>query len=447
MSWVNIISIRPTIKKAINSPLARNMLIVGVITLLLKVIAFYKETLIASSFGLGEVLDTFLVAILVPTFIQSVFMNSLRNIFIPNYIAEMKDNGNKGSFQSIILIITISISIFSAFLAFMSIDVFLEIIYPGHTESYYISVKKQLYIVLPCLLFWGVNSMIGGLFEISNRFITAHAYGFIPLITMIFFLFFLKDYFGELVLAIGTLTGTILGFTYMIIAAARHKILIISKPVINANAKLMIKQLPPKISASFLSAMNNYIDQFFTGQLIVGSIAALNYGNRVPAFGITIVIMALGSVLLPHFSRLVNEDLIAAYRQLFRSMKIVLLGGIIVVLIGIFLSDWLIELWLERNEFSHEDTLKVSRIQQILLANVPFYLCTLIMVKFLTSINKNKFMAWISLGNLVINLALNIIFIKFYGVYGLALSTSLVLIISSIFYFSYTYRQYKKIRI
>ncbi|NRB65426.1 MAG: virulence factor MviN, partial [Saprospiraceae bacterium] len=389
MSWVNIISIRPTIKKALSNPLTRNMLIVGIITLLIKVTAFYKETLIASSFGLGEILDTFLVAILVPTFIQSVFMNSLRNIFIPNYITEMKNNGNKGSFQSIILIITMGISVFSALLAFLTIDFFLEVVYPGHSESYYVLVKNQLYIVLPCLLFWGVNSVMGGLLEISDRYLIAHLYGFIPLITMIFFLFFLKDYFGELVLAFGTLVGTILGFIYMLTTAKRHKVLLISKPIVNANAKLMIRQLPPKISSSFLSAMNNYIDQFFAGQLIVGSIAALNYGNRLPAFGITIVIMALGSVLLPHFSRLVNEDLNAAYRHLFRSMKIVLLGGIVLVTIGIFLSDWLVELWLERNEFTHEDTLKVSAIQQILLVNVPFYLCTLIMVKFLTSINKN----------------------------------------------------------
>lgn len=446
MSWVNIIIIRPTIKKALRNPLTRNMLIVGIVTLLIKVTAFYKETLIAGSFGLGEILDTFLVAILVPTFIQSVFMNSLRNIFIPNYIAEMKNDGNKGSFQSIILIITIGISVFSALLAFISMDVFLDMIYPGHSESYYQLVKNQLYIVLPCLLFWGVNSVMGGLLEISDRYLTAHIYGFIPLLTMIFFLIFLKDYFGELVLAIGTLTGTILGFIYMLTTANWYKVLLISKPIVNANAKLMIRQLPPKISSSFLSAMNNYIDQFFAGQLIVGSIAALNYGNRVPAFGITIVIMALGSVLLPHFSRLVNEDINAAYRQLFKSLKIVLIGGIILAVVGIFLSDWVVELWLERDEFTHEDTLKVSRIQQILLANVPFYLCTLIMVKFLTSINKNSFMAWISLINLMVNIVLNIILIKYYDVFGLALSTSLVLFLSSIFHFWYTYKQYKKIR-
>ena len=155
--------------------------------------------------------------------------------------------------------------------------------------------------------------------------------------------------------------------------------------------------------------------------------------------------MALGNVLLPHFSKLVNEDLKKAYQYLFRILKWVFISILVAAIVGIFISDWIIELWLERDQFTHDDSVKVSAIQQILLINVPFYLCTLIIVKFLTSINKNSFMAWVSLANLVINITLNIILIKHYGVFGLAMSTSLVLIISSFFYFGYTYKQYKKL--
>src|SRR5690606_25281133 len=199
-----------------------------------------------------------------------------------------------------------------------------------------------------------------------------------------------------------------------------------------------------KVASSFLTAMNNYIDQFFAAQLVIGSIAALNYGIKIPAFAISIVITALGSVLLPHFSRLVTENLESAYQHLFKILKWVVLLSAIFVVIGIFTSDFIIELLFERNEFTHDDTLKVSLIQKITLAYVPFYLCTLIIVRFLTSINKNKFMAWVSFLNLITNNILNIILIKRFGVYGLALSTTLVLISSSDFYFGYTYKQYKK---
>jgi len=422
------------------------MVIVAVITFLIKVIAFYKETIIAGSFGLNEVIDTFIIASLVPTFIQSVFISSLKNLFIPNYIAELKNGGDRSSFQAVVFLITIGISFFSILIAYFSIDILLDLIYPNQPEANYQLVKDQLYIILPCLFFWGIGAMLSGLLEVENRFLISTIAELFPLLTMIFFLIYLKDDLGSLVLAYGTLAGTIVGFIFLIFFTVRYKDFSISKPAFNKNSRLMIQQLPPKISSGFLSSMNNFVDKFFAGQLIVGSLAALSYANRIPAFGVTIVIMALGNVLLPHFSRLVNEDLKKAYQYLFKILKMVFFGILIITIIGVFLSDWIVELWLERDQFTHDDTLKVSAIQQILLINVPFYLCTLIMVKFLTSINKNSFMAWTSLVNLIINIILNIILIKYYGVYGLAFSTSLVLIISSCFYFGFTYKQYKKLR-
>ena len=439
------LDISKTIKNAASNPLIRNMITVGLITLVIKVIAFYKETMIAGSFGLSEILDTFLIAILVPSFIQSIFINSLKNIFIPNYISDMKSGGAKSSFQSVIFLIAFGICAISVIIAYLSTDVFIHLIYPGHTPEYYQLIKDQLFYVLPCLFFWGISSVLHGLLEIENRFLVATISDIFPLITMILFLIFLKEHLGHLVLALGTLTGSVIAFFFLLFFTIRYKDLELSKPKMNDNVKLMVRQLPPKISSSFLTALNNYVDQFFAAQLVAGSIAAISYGIRIPSFGITIVIMALGSVLLPHFSRLVNEDIKSAYRHLFKTLKIIIISASIVVVIGIFMSDWIIEILFERDKFTHDDTLKVSLIQKIILVHVPFYLCTLIIVKFLTSINKNSFMAWISLANLVINLVLNIIFVKYYGVYGLAISTSMVLIISSCFYFGYTYRLYKKL--
>ena len=66
------------------STVLKNILLVGVITLIVKVFGFYKEILVASTFGLSVLLDTFLIAILIPSFIQNVFISALKNIFIPH---------------------------------------------------------------------------------------------------------------------------------------------------------------------------------------------------------------------------------------------------------------------------------------------------------------------------------------------------------------------------
>ncbi|MCK0124111.1 polysaccharide biosynthesis C-terminal domain-containing protein [Gelidibacter sp. F2691] len=431
--------------RTLQNPVLRSMVIVAIITFLIKFVAFYKETIVASSFGLNEVIDTFIIATLIPSFINSVFITSLTHLFIPNYISELKNGGNKSSFQSVVFLITIGISLVSILLTYFSIDTFLDIIYPNQPEENYQLVLDQFYIILPCLFFWGIESVLLGLLEVDNRFFISTIVGLFPILVMIVFLIYFFDTLGPMVLAYGTLTGTIVNFVLLIVLSIKFKSISLGKPILNNNSKLMIQQLPPKISSSFLSVMNNFVDQFFAGQLIVGSLAALSYANRIPAFGVTIVIMSLGNVLLPHFSRLAIENLKTTYLYLFKILKWVFGIMLIATIIGVLLSDWVVELWLERNQFTHADTLKVSALQQIFLLNVPFYLCTLIIVKFLTSINKNNFMAWISLVNLMVNIILNIILIKHYGVFGLALSTSLVLILSSCFYFGYAYKQFKKL--
>jgi len=440
--------IKKLIEKAnssLKNPVIKSMMIVAVITFLVKGLAFYKETIIAGTFGLNEVIDAFIIASLIPTLINSVFISSLNNLFIPNYITELKNKGNKSSFQSVVFLMVIGISVISMIISYFSIDIFLDFIYKNNPDANYQLVKDQFYVLLPCVFIWGIGSVLSGLLEIDNRFLISTVVGFLPIITMIFFLFYLTDTLGSMVLAYGALASSIISFLFILIFVLKYNIFSLGKPILNANSRLMIQQLPPKISSGFLSEMNIIVDKFFAGQLVVGSLAALDYANRLPAFGVAIVIMSLGNVLLPHFSRLVNEDLKSAYQYLFKILKLVFIGVLVAVLIGVFLSDWIVELWLERDQFTHEDTIKVSAIQQILFLNVPFYLCTLIIVKFLTSINKNSFMAWISLANLAINIILNTILIKYYGVYGLALSTSLVFIISSCFYFGYTYKQYKKL--
>ncbi|WP_299520390.1 murein biosynthesis integral membrane protein MurJ [Winogradskyella sp.] len=434
------------LNEKLHNPVLRSMFIVGVITMLVKALAFYKETIVAGAFGLNEVIDTFIIASLIPTFVNSVFISSLTNLFIPNYIIELKNEGNKASFQSIVFIMVFLISLISAVVILISIDGILDIIYPNQPEENYQLVKDQLYVILPCLFLWGVSIVVSGLLEIENRFLISTAVGLIPLATMILFLFYLIDTLGEMVLAYGTLAGTILAFIYLLFFALKYKQISLGKPEFNRNSRQMLKQLPPKVSSGFLSVMNNFIDQFFAGQLVVGSLAALNYGNRIPAFFVAIVIMSLGNVLLPHFSRLVNDDLKGAYQYLFKILKWMFLAVLVFSIIAGIFSELIIELWLERDQFTSEDTAKVALIQQILLIHVPFYLCTLVLGKFLTSLNLNTFMAWISFFNLLINIILNVILIKYYGVYGLALSTTLVLIISSCFYFGYTYRNYKKIQ-
>lgn len=429
--------------------IVRNIIIVGSVTLFVKIAGFYKETLVASSFGLSELLDSFYLAILIPSFIQSVFIGSVKNIFIPNYVAETKNSENPdiGGFQTLGFLLIFGIVLFFILITFLFGYYCLEIAFPNHTASFYNLTRTQLFIMTPCLFFWGGSSLLSALLDIETKFLPSAIYPVFIAICTITFLVFFKEYFGEMVLAFGTLTGSAVGFVFLMVFALTNKLILLSNPLINENTRMMIDQLPPKIASGFLTGMNQFVDQIFAAQLAVGSISAINYGIKIPSFILTLSMIATGTVLLPYFSKRIMENRLRAFKDLFKILKVIFVIGLITTSTIFIFSFDIIKFLFERNEFTSDDTYIVSLIQQIILVYVPFYLCGNLLGKFLTSINKNRFMAWVSLYNLIANIIFNFIFMKIYGVYGLAISTSLTITISSFIYLYYTYKQYKMIAI
>lgn len=432
------------LKPLLKLPVIKSIAVVAFISCFIKVTGFYKETMVAASFGLSELLDTYLIAVLIPSFVQNVFVDALSNLFVPNYITELKTTNQKKAFQSVSFLIVTGIVVLLTIVCLIFSEYFLTIVFPNHNESYYRLIRIQFYWILPCLFFWGYSSLLCSLLEVKSRYVYSTISPIFITITTIVGLLFFREELKEIVLAVGILSGSFISFLFLLIVCIYYQEISLGKPVINKNINTMIAQLPPKAASGILTGSNSFVEKFFSAQLVAGSIAALTYGSKIPAFAVGMLILPLGSVLLPHFARGINEDLGKAYKQLFKILKWVFFSSLVISVVAIFTSNDIVRFLFERKEFTADDTLIVANIQKIGLIYIPFYLCTLICVKFLTAINQNRFMAWTSFWNLGLNLLLNTILIKYYGIYGLAMSTTLMYLISSIIYVSFTYKQFKK---
>lgn len=428
--------------KKTNSQLISNMLTVGIISLLIKGIGFYKEILIAEKYGTSVLLDTFIIAVLVPSFIQSVFINSYGSVFIPNYLMEKKISNDTGTFQTTSFIITISIALLMMCITYFGIDYYLEYLFPGHTYEYYQLIKKQLWIILPSMIFWAISSLISGLLMSDNEFFhSSFNTMFIP-ITTIICLFAFNDQLQEITLAIGLLTGSIISSIYLIIIGFKKKLLRLGiLNFRNQNIKVLIKQIPAKISSGAINGVNPMVDQYFSAQMAIGAIAALNYGYKIPMVIISLIGGPIGNAILPHFSNLATENRRKAYKELLRILKIGIVSMSIVSFILILLSKFIVIQVFERGEFTSKDTNLVYVIQQMYMIQLPFYIVGIVMNKYLISINKNNFLVISSLLSLSFNIILNYTLIDLIGIKGLALATSLVSFSNAAIIYLYIKRQ------
>lgn len=434
------------LKELLGKQLIQSILTVGIITLLIKSLGFYKESVVAANYGLSEVLDTFYIAFLIPSFIMNVFISAFKSVFIPNYVAELKTCNDISAFQSVGFLITGLMSLLFTLIAFLSTDVYLENFFPGHPADYYTLIKSHFHFVMPCIIFWGFSSLLSGLLNIEKEFRHSTISGVFTPIAIILALFLFRDTLGNMVLAIGTLIGTILSFLYLLIICIKKNIINLSRPDFkNKNARLMFAQVPAKASSGFFTGLLGVTDQYFAAQLVLGSIAALNYGLKIPSFLIGLLTVAISSVLLPYFSLSVIENREKAYENLMKMLKWIFIGSAIAAIIGILMSDFLVELFFERKEFTSEDTYRVANLQKIFLIYAPFTICEMILVNFLTSINKNSFMAMTAFVSMCVNFVLDYFLMKYYGVYGIALCTTMIYTVRSLVLFTYTMKQKKLI--
>ena len=442
---ITLKDIKALAQKTFKSALVINVITVAIITVLVKGFGFLKEVVIASNIGLSELLDTFFIAILLPGFIHQVFLVAFKSVFIPNYVAEMKDGKNIGTIQSTSFLITLITGLFLTGVAFLFTDVFLDFFFANHTDSYYSLIKSQFYFLAPCIVIWGLCALLSGLLNIYNEFKFATIYPILTSISMLVCLLFFKDQLQELVLAVGMLLGCISELLFLVSVCLYKKIISLKRVDFqNKNVRMMLNQLPARISSGFLTGLIPVTDQYFAATLAIGSIAALNYGMKIPAFFTSIIVMALSSVLLPYFSNLNFDNKALAFKRLTTIFKVLFISLVIIIIPLILFSNPIIAFLFERNEFKTDDTLLVANIQMIFLISIPFTICGDAIVRFLTSINKNAFLAYVSFGALLLNVVFDYIFMIYYGVLGIAICTTIIEVLKVFVFIKYARIQNKK---
>jgi putative peptidoglycan lipid II flippase len=259
----------------------------------------------------------------------------------------------------------------------------------------------------------------------------------IPLVT-IGFLYSRGKEWGIYALAVGTVVGFLLELALLAPGVRRLGLSFLPRwHGVDSTLAGVLKQYLPMVVGAFLMGCTGMVDQSMAAHLGSGSVASLSYGNKIVAPLLGIGSLSIGTVVFPHFSRMVvARDWKGVHTTLKRFGFVVLCVTVPVTLGLIFWSTPLVRLLFERGAFQAGDTLVVSHIQIFLVAQIPFYLLTILVVRLLSSVNKNAVLMQAAMINLVLKVILNIVLVRWMGVAGIGLSTALVSLASLIYCFS-----------
>ena len=396
-----------------------------------------KELLIARSFGRSDTLDAYLIAFLLPNFMVNLLVGALAAALIP-VLVETRQKQGEASAQRLVssvallgLLALIGIALALALLA----PYYLPYLGSSFSPAKLHLTRILLYALSPWIVFNGIAIFIASVLNAGEKFALPAAVPVAtPLLTTLF-ISLAADRWGAFSLVAGTVTGSVLEAIWLGALLRRHGTALSFRWTgVDANVRAVIHQFAPMLVGAFLMGSTTVVDQSMAAMLPGGSVAALSYANKIVGAILAIGATALGTAMLPYFSKMVaDRDWHGCRHTLKRfSLLVIAVATPLAVLVMLF-SRTLIRLLFQRGAFTGADTELVHRVLICYAIQVPFYICGMLFVRFLSAIRRNDLLMYASAVNLGVDIVLNLVLMKYFGVTGIALSTSLVYIVSFTF--------------
>lgn len=460
---------RQSTKGSINRQIFAATVIVGLLTGLGKFASVGKELVVAWRFGTGTELDAFVMAMVVPTFLINVVSGSFKSALIPTYIQVREQQGQSAAQQlfSGVMIRAVGLLMVTAIAIAVLAPIYLPLMASGFSAAKLTMTTRLLWSLCPSILLFGIINIWGGVLNAGEKFALAAVSPIIIPLTTAIMLFTFPNW-GVYALVAGLLCGSLIEMIILGFGLRHQGVEIwpqrstatdpenkgdsvyegvrVTPSKYDANLERVIKQYFPVIIGAFLMCSTTLVDQSMAAMLDSGSVAALGYANRVVALPLTLVTLALGTAVVPYFSKTIAQKNWRKINHTFKYyLKLIFATTVPLTIIFILASKLIVRVLFERGSFAPEDTQIVSQIQIFYALQIPFYISAIFVVRLINSLGINHFLAWGSAINLGANIAANYAFVMWIGVKGIALSTSCVYLISFTFLYILTNKHLQKI--
>lgn len=407
--------------------------------LLARVAALLKEMVAARQFGVGDEMDAFVVAMLVPFYLINVIGGSLGVALVPAYVGAMRETQEHGCRALLwgVAVRTAGAALLLAAILAMSAGSIVPYLAPEFSPEKRALVGELLIILALIVPLSTLSHALTAALNARRSF--GHpglVAAVVPIAIIVQLLLF--PGLGVRGMAAATVVGYGLELLLLerLLAAGGAAL----RPAVEAGAIVQFRrqvwrQYLPAFSGSLLMCSAVVIDQVMAGWLGSGEASALSYGQRVVGVAISLAAMGIGTAVLPFFSQLVAEGewrkLNEAVRRYSSWLILLILPGVVLL---VLLSEMIVRLIFEGGNFTAEDTVHVAAIQSVFALQIPFYVISILYVRTLSALCRNDVMMAANVISFALNIALNIWFMRLWGAQGIALSTVAVYAFAAIFF-------------
>lgn len=403
-------------------------------TLAVKAIALVKEMVVAARMGTGDALDCFLVAFLVPSFAAVLVGGSLQAAFMPVFVRVRREHGAEAGWRLFAGVSAGALALsalLGAAIVFAAPGL-LPLLASGFSPEKLARTEALLPLLCPVVVLRSVGSVWAAALNAMEHFaLCALAPAAVPAAVIAALALSGSTRAGE-ALALGTALGT-----FAEVAAVGALLRSRGAPLrprwrgFDADLRVVASQALPMFGGTLLLSSTTVVDQAMAAALGAGSLASLVYGYKLVAFPVGLGATALGTAAGPQFAKLsAARDWEGADRTLRGCLTTVFAAGVPAAVALALASAPLVTFLLQRGSFSAADTPVVAGVLALYALQIPFHLGGIVIVRLLSAVLGGRLLLVGNLLSVALNVALNVLFVRWMGVKGIALSTSAVYLVS-----------------
>jgi putative peptidoglycan lipid II flippase len=429
---------------SVNRRIFRAAVLVTAVGVLVKIVATFKEAAVAGVYGRSDEMDAFLAAALIPGLLINLISESMNQALVPTLIRVREREGHERAQQ----LLSSSMLWLCIFLAAVCVSMALgaRAFFPliaSHFPAAKLDLSVRLfYALLPVVIVTGIASNCTAVVNTFDRFALPALAPIVTPAAIILAALLLGARVGIWALVYATLAGALIHAGMMVWMMDSHGYRFrLRWHGMNEATREVAYQYGPVLLSSVVASGGLLVDQSMAAMLPAGSVSALVYANRFVSVVITLLAGAVSTAVVPYFSRMIAVCDWAGCRHTMRTW--VRLTALVSAPIAVGLivgAHLLIRITFQHGAFSAHDTAVVTPVLAMYALQIPFFVCSRVFYRFIVAMRRTDLILYCGVINLGLDIVLNLVLMRWFGVAGIALATSLWTVSTFIFLWYWAWR-------
>ncbi len=414
--------------------LLRSAAVIGIYTLLSRILGFVRDLLIAATLGAGPIADAFFVAFRLPNLFRRLFAEGAFNAaFAPLFAEALTKDGAPAAKRVAedALAIAVVAAILLTALAELAMPLLIMALAPGFLEDpeQFQRTVEMARITFPYLALMTLTALGGAVLNGVGKFWAAAAapilLNLIAITAMLAFIDIGKTP-GHTLAAAVAIAGVAQLLMIVIVANRAGYNLHLRRPRLTPGIKRLGKLMGPGVLAAGATQINIVVGSQLASLLAAGAISHLYYADRVYQLPLGVIGVGLGVALLPKLSREAQSgDQAAANASLARAIELSLWLTLPAAAAALAIPGMLVTALFERGAFTSADGIATAAALTAYAAGLPAFVLTKTLAPAFFARADTKTPARAAAASVVLNIALGLALMWPLGHVGLALATTL----------------------